>query len=44
MRIILNIGHRIIRSAKIDRAAKLYVEAALTLAEAHATVLQKGRK
>lgn len=44
MRIILNIGHRIIRSAKIDRAAKLYAEAALTLAEAHVTVIQKGKK
>ena len=44
MRIILNIGHRIIRSAKIDRAAKLYAEAALTLAKAHATVIEEGRK
>lgn len=44
MRIMLNIGHRILRSTGLSRAAKLYAEAALTLAEAHATVSQKGRK
>ena len=44
MRIMLNIGHRLVRSTRLSRAAKLYAEAALTLAEAHATVSQKGRK
>lgn len=44
MRFILNLGHRFIRSAKLNRAAQLYAEAALTLAKAHAEVLQEGRK
>ena len=44
MRIFLNLGHRFIRSANLNRAARLYAEAALTLAEAHATVKQKGSK
>jgi hypothetical protein len=44
MRILLNLSHRFIRLAYLDRAARLYAEAALTLAEAHVTVKQKGNR